>query len=92
MYYFNINLPSMVKMIEYAGYGLGGTITDAVTGEPVRAAVYVGNTLPCYSNATGGDFHKFMVAGTYNIKVKANGYQTKIISNITVSIISLILL
>lgn len=88
MYYFNINLQSMVKMIEYAGYGLGGTITDAVTGEPVRAAVYVGNTLPCYSNATGGDFHKFMVAGTYNLKVKANGYQTKVINNISVANLS----
>lgn len=88
MYYFNINLPSMVKMIEYAGYGVGGTITDALTGEPVRAAVYVGNTLPCYSNETGGDFHKFMVAGTYNIKVKANGYQTKVINNVTVANLS----
>lgn len=82
MYYFNINLPSKVKMIEYAGYGVGGAITDATTGAPVRAAVYIGNTLPCYSNKTGGDFHKFMVAGTYNIKVKANGYQTKMINNV----------
>jgi hypothetical protein len=82
MYYFNINLPSMVKMIEYAGYGIGGTITDAVTGEPVQAAVYIGSTLPCYSNPIGGDFHKFMVAGTYNIKVIANGYQTKVVNNV----------
>ncbi|MBE0638161.1 MAG: T9SS type A sorting domain-containing protein [Bacteroidales bacterium] len=88
MYYFNINLPSMVKMIEYSGYGVGGTITDAITGEPVRATVYIGNTLPCYSNKTGGDFHKFMVAGTYNIKVKANGYQTKLINNISVTNLS----
>jgi len=85
MYYFNINLNSMVKMIEYAGYGIGGTVTDAVTGEPIQAAVYVGNTLPCYTHPVGGDFHKFMVAGTYNIKVKANGYQTKVINNITVA-------
>jgi len=88
MYYFNINLQPMVKIIEYAGYGVGGTITDAVTGEPVRAAVYIGNTLPCYSNETGGDFHKFMVAGTYNIKVKANGYQTKVVSNVSVANLS----
>jgi hypothetical protein len=84
MFYFHINLPSKIKMIEYAGYGVGGTITDAVTGEPVQAAVYVGNTLPCYSNPVGGDFHKFMVAGTYNIKVIANGYQTKVVNNIEV--------
>lgn len=88
MYYFNINLNSMVKMIEYAGYGIGGTVTDALTGEPIQAAVYIGNTLPCYTHPVGGDFHKFMVAGTYNIKVKANGYQTKVINNITVANLS----
>ncbi len=85
MYYFNINLTPMVKMIEYSGYGVGGTVTNAVTGEPIQAAVYIGNTLPCYTHPVGGDFHKFMVAGTYNIKVKANGYQTKVINNIAVT-------
>jgi len=85
MYYFNLNLPSMVKLIEYAGYGVEGTITDAITGEPVAASVFVGSTLPCYSDPEVGDFHKYVVPGTYNITFKANGYQIKMVSNITVT-------
>jgi len=87
-YYFSININPMVKMIEYAGYGVEGTVTDAGTGDPVAAVVYVGNTLPCYADPLVGDFHKFVMPGTYNVKVKANGYQTKIINDVTVNALS----
>lgn len=88
LYYFNINLPSMVKLIEYSGYGVEGTITDETTGEPVAATVFVGSTLPCYSDPEVGDFHKYVVPGTYNLTFKANGYQTKMVSNVVVSALS----
>ncbi|MFW5706114.1 MAG: GEVED domain-containing protein, partial [Bacteroidota bacterium] len=80
----DINLQPCINMIEYAGYGVEGMVTDAQTGDPVAAVVYVGTTLPCYTDPVVGDFHKFIMPGTYNIKVKANGYQTKIISNVNV--------
>nr|NQU90344.1 succinylglutamate desuccinylase/aspartoacylase family protein [Bacteroidota bacterium] len=83
-YYFGINLEPMIKMIEYAGYGIEGTITDAETSDPVAAAVFIGNTLPCYSDPEVGDFHKFIMPGTYSIIVRANGYQTKLVENIGV--------
>jgi len=88
MYYFNINLPSMVKMVEYAGYGVEGIISDSETGDPVAAVIYVGPTLPCYSDPEVGDFHKFMMPGNYDIKIKANGYQTKVVNNIQVNELS----
>jgi PKD repeat protein len=85
MMYYNYNKPSMLAMIEYAGYGLQGTITDASTGEPVAAIVFVNNSYPCYSDPIVGDFHKYVVPGTYSVTVNANGYQSQTISNITVS-------
>jgi len=82
--YYNKNYKPMLLMIEYAGYGLEGTITDAVTGKPVGAMLYVNNLYPCYSDPVVGDYHKFVIAGTYSIKVVANGYISKTVSNITV--------
>ncbi|MCF8364943.1 MAG: PKD domain-containing protein [Bacteroidales bacterium] len=83
-YYFNINLQPCINLIEYAGYGLQGLVTDAQTGDPVPAIIYVGNNMTCFSDPEVGDYHKFVVGGTYTIKVKANGYQTQMISNVIV--------
>jgi PKD repeat protein len=85
MMYYNYNKPSMLALIEYAGYGLQGTITDASTGEPVAAMIFVNNYYPCYSDPEIGDYHKYVLPGTYTITVKANGYQAQTISNVTVT-------
>ena len=85
MQYYNYNKPSMIAMIEYAGYGLEGTVTDANTGDSIAAIVFVNDYLPTYSDPTAGDYHKYVLAGTYSITVMANGYQTQIINNIDVT-------
>jgi len=85
MTYYNYNYPSMIKMIEYAGYGLQGTITDSITGNPITANVFVNNYYPTYSDPTAGDYHKYVLPGTYSIKIVANGYQTKTINNVVVT-------
>ena len=83
--YWNYNRPAMLKMIEYAGYGISGLITDSVTGAPVRAAIFVGSDFPAYTDSTVGDYHRFLIPGTYTLKIVANGYQTKTISNVVVT-------
>ena len=85
MTYYNYNKPSMLALIEYAGYGLQGTITDASTGEPVAAIIFVNNYIPCYSDPEVGDYHKYVLPGTYSITAEANGYQTQTINNVTVT-------
>jgi PKD repeat protein len=85
MMYYNYNKPSMLGLIEYAGYGLQGTVTDANTGNPVSAVIFVDNYYPCYADPEVGDYHKYVLPGTYNITVKANGYETQTISNVTVT-------
>lgn len=85
MLYYNYNRPGMLAMIQYAGYGLKGVITDANTGQPVTASIFVNNFLPCYNDPENGDFHKYLTPGTYNIKVKANGYATTTVNNVVVT-------
>lgn len=83
--YWNYNRPAQLKMIEYAGYGIEGIVTDAVSGQPVRSMIFVGNNFPVYTDPLVGDYHKFLKAGTYVLKVVANGYQTALITNVVVA-------
>jgi hypothetical protein len=77
-YYFDINKPAMISMIEYAGYGLTGIVYDATTGDPIAATIFVDNYYPCYSDPYNGDYHKYLLAGSYSVKVVANDYQPMI--------------
>lgn len=85
MTYYNYNEPAMLAMIENAGYGIEGIITDASTGDPVSALVFINDFFPCYADPEIGDYHKFVLPGTYSIMAIANGYQTTTIDNVTVT-------
>ncbi len=84
-YYYNINKPAMLALIEHSGYGIQGVVTDAITGLPVVATVFVDSSYPVFTDGDAGDFHKYIVPGTYTIKVTANGYQEKTLSGIIVN-------
>jgi len=84
-YYYDINKPAMLALIEHSGYGIEGTITDAVTGQPVKAAVWVGDNYPTFTDGDAGDYHKYMVPGTYSLRFTANGYDPITINNVTVN-------
>lgn len=74
-YYYDINEPAMIEMIRYSGYGVSGTITDASSGLPVAATIYVDDFYPCYNDPVEGDYHKYLLPGNYSVTVTANGYQ-----------------
>ena len=84
-YYYDINKPAMLALIEHSGYGIEGTVTDAITGLPIKASIWVGNNYPTFTDGEAGDYHKYLVAGTYNIRFTANGYQPLLMTNITVN-------
>jgi hypothetical protein len=84
-YYYNINKPAMLALIENAGYGIEGTVIDAVTGLPVKASVWVESNYPSFTDGDAGDYHKYMVPGTYDLRFSANGYQTKVVTGVIVN-------
>jgi hypothetical protein len=85
LYFYDINRPSMMAAIEYAGYGIHGNIVDAVTSQPVPAIIFIGDYFPNYNDPVVGDYHKYVTAGSYNITVIANGYQAQTKNNIVVN-------
>lgn len=70
-------------LLSYAlecSYGFWGTVTDAVTGEPMEAMVRVVNHdrfhSEVFSHLPLGDYHRPIMAGTYTVEVSAPCYQT----------------
>lgn len=82
---YNKNQDAMVEMIRSAGEGIEGFVTDVETGEPVAASLYFNDSYPTYSDPKVGDFHKYLENGSYEIHVKANGYESQTLSSITIS-------
>lgn len=82
--YYNANKPAMINMIQYAGYGIEGIVKDYLTNEPIAAQIWINDFVPCYSDKTVGDFHKYVTGGTYTVKVTANGYESETIQNVIV--------
>lgn len=78
------NKSSMLKMVEMAGYGIQGVVRDSITNKPIPALIYVGDFMCVTNDPEIGDFHKFVPAGSYTVKVVAAGHQTKIIENVVV--------
>jgi len=84
-YYYDINKPAMLALVEHSGYGIEGTVTDAITGRPVKAAIYVGNNYPTFTDGDAGDYHKYLVPDTYDLRFTANGYEPLTINNVVVN-------
>lgn len=84
MTYYNKNKPAMVEMISRSNWGISGMITDSVTGEPLRASIWINDYYPVYSDPAVGDYHKYLIPGTYTVKIQANGYKTRTFTNISV--------
>jgi PKD repeat protein len=82
--YYGYNLPAMTEMINRAGYGVEGIVTDSVTGSPVKATVWVDGFFPVYTDPQVGDYHKYVMPGTHTLKVKASGYKTKTVTGVSV--------
>ncbi|TSA26047.1 MAG: T9SS C-terminal target domain-containing protein [Bacteroidetes bacterium] len=82
--YYNYNKPAITEMIRQVGWGVEGIISDSVTGSPIKAAIFVGSYYPVFTDPQVGDYHKYILPGTYSITVKASGYETRTITGVTV--------
>lgn len=74
----------MFEMIRLSGQGIAGYVTDSVTGDPLWARVTViEKDWPIFTDINLGDYHRYVLSGTYSISVSAPGYREKTVSNIT---------
>jgi hypothetical protein len=74
-YSWNNNRDAMIDIIEAADIGLHGIITDATTGQPIQATVWVEEVnWPCFNDPILGDYHKTLLPGSYTVHFRANGY------------------
>jgi len=79
------NWAASVQLMIRGAWGIRGQITDSVTGLPIKRAIVV--PVPTdwfvYTDTTGW-FFKYLLPGTYTLKVMADGYHTKTVSGIAV--------
>ena len=78
----------LINFIQQAGYGLRGTVTDSLTGEPVLASIVIpGHDLrnsDVFSKLPTGRYHRYLKSGTYDVRFEAEGYLPKTLTvNIT---------
>jgi hypothetical protein len=74
-YVWNKNREGMLDLIEAADMGLTGVVTNADTGDPISATIWIEEVYwPCFTDPKIGDYHKPLLPGTYNVIVRANGY------------------
>lgn len=87
--HWNYNYRSFILFMKQALYGIHGLITDGSTGLPIQAQVFIAghdiHNSQVYSDALNGDYHRYLKAGTYELTVSAEGYQSVLIPNVVVN-------
>lgn len=78
------NRESMLKFIEKAQKGLHGTVLNA-ENEPLLAQIEIENRVTSTTDPQVGDFHRYLLAGSYNLTIKSYGYETQTMNNVTIS-------
>jgi hypothetical protein len=75
-YVWEKNRYGMLDLISAANMGLTGIVTDSETGLPIAATIWVEEVYwPCFTDPIVGDYHKPLLPGTYNVIIRANGYE-----------------
>jgi len=83
--YWAENRDSMYAYAETAHIGIRGLTLDRNTDAPVWSKVLLaGNAQPVFSNADFGNYHKLVLAGTYNVSFQAEGYINYYVDNVVV--------
>ena len=86
--YWNYNYRSFLDYMHQVLDGVRGVVTDSITGDSIKADVFVDNhdtnNSDIYSDTTSGAYFRPIKGGTYNITYSAPGYVSKTLKNIMV--------
>jgi PKD repeat protein len=87
--HWEYNYRSVYNYLDQSLFGLRGIVTDAETGDPVRAKVeIIGHDIDnsfVYSTEDVGDYHRYLIDGTYDVTFSATGYFPQTIENVEIS-------
>ncbi|MCX7550259.1 M14 family zinc carboxypeptidase, partial [Xanthomarina sp. F2636L] len=87
--HWNYNREALIEYLIQGTYGFQGKVKDAVSGNPIEAKVtLVGHDNTgshTVSSLPHGDFYRPVFAGTYNILIEANCYQSVTLTNQTIA-------
>ena len=76
--YTSRNIPPMLAYMKHATLGLRGFVTDSVSGEPLKAKVFINGhdffNSHVYSFLPSGEYYRFLKAGHYNVSFYADGW------------------
>ncbi|MCK4664681.1 MAG: tandem-95 repeat protein [Bacteroidales bacterium] len=82
--HWNYNKQAFLNYIEQSLYGIRGVITDVITYLPVKAKVTIvgheADSSEIYSDSINGNYHRPIIAGTYDLEFSAPGYYTQVSS------------
>lgn len=82
------NRRSLLGYLENALYGIHGQVSDALTGAPVPAKIFIEgydkDNSHVYSDTLSGNFTRFLAPGSYDLTFTADGYRDTIVKNIIV--------
>ena len=85
---WNYNYRSLLNYIEQTLFGVSGTVTDATSGEPLKAEVYIAghdeDSTWVYSKEGTGKYFRLIHEGSYDITFTAPGYYPQTIENVVV--------
>jgi hypothetical protein len=85
--HWEYNYRSYLNYIRQATYGIRGIVTDMYSGEPLEAKIEILShdidNSHVFSELPYGDYYRPVVAGTYDLMVSAEGYNSTIIENVT---------
>ncbi len=79
--YWGYNYKSLLQLLEQSLYGFRGIVTDAQTGNPIVAKVFVNShdadSSFVYSSLPVGNYHRPIKAGTYSVTYSAPCYKSQ---------------
>jgi hypothetical protein len=84
--HWNYNYRSFLNYIEQVLYGIRGTVTDSLTGAPLKAKVFISgfdtDSSEVYSDSAFGKYYRMIIQGTYALTFSAPNYYSKTISGV----------
>ncbi|WP_417214233.1 M14 family zinc carboxypeptidase, partial [Bizionia sp.] len=87
--HWNYNREALIEYLIQGTYGFQGKVKDAVSGDPIEATIkLVGHDAVgshTVSNLPHGDFYRPVFAGTYNILIEADCYNSVTLTNQTIA-------